>query len=122
MSRYDNPGAIVYVNAEGLKPKGTEQCPTCERHVPRQRMTKHHLKTRKADKYDTELMCRECHSYVHRLFTNKELADPASPLNTVEGLLANPEYAKAVAWIRKQDPRKHPKIHTSNRKRGRRKR
>jgi hypothetical protein len=99
-------------------------CPVCKRQCPPKRMTKHHLKTRKGDKHDTELMCRECHSYIHRLFHNRELSDPKSPLNTVEGLLAHPEYAKAVAWIKTQDPTKHPKIHTSNRKnrKGRKKR
>jgi len=39
---------------------------------------------------------------------------------TVEGLLANEEYAKAISWVRTQDPFKHPKIHNSNRKKGRR--
>jgi len=80
-------------------------------------MTKHHLRTRKADAHLIELICRECHSYIHRLFHNRELADPSSPVNSLEGLLANPEYAKAVSWIKTQDPYKHPKIHTSNRKR-----
>jgi hypothetical protein len=35
------------------------------------------------------------------LFTNKELAEEDSPLNTIEGLLEHPDYAKAVAFIRK---------------------
>lgn len=95
-------------------------CPICERDVPDNRMTRHHLRTRKADKHLIELICRECHSYIHRLFHNRELADPNSPLNTIEGLLANEEYAKAISWVRTQDPLKHPKIHNSNRKKGRR--
>jgi hypothetical protein len=113
---YDCDGTLVL--REGF-------CPVCMRPVPASRMTAHHLKTRskyKGDPQLTELMCRECHSYIHRLFTNKELqVDEA--LGTVEGLLAHPEYAKAVAWIKTQDPTKHPKIRTSNekkRKRGRR--
>ena len=91
-------------------------CPICERNVPEGRMTKHHLKTRKVDKHLVELICRECHSYIHRLFTNGELRDESSPLNTVEGLLAHPEYAKAIKWVRTQDPRKHPKIKNSKKK------
>ena len=91
-------------------------CPICEREVPSDRMTRHHLKTRKADKHLIEVICRECHSYIHRLFTNKELRDESSPLHTVEGLLAHPEYAKAVAFIRTQDPRKHFKIRNSKKK------
>jgi hypothetical protein len=79
-------------------------------------MTKHHLRTRKADKHLIELICRECHSTIHRFFTNGELADPNSPLNSIEGLMQNPRYAKAVAWIAKQDPNKHPKIRTSKQK------
>lgn len=82
-------------------------------------MTRHHLRTRHPKKGDPqliELICRECHSYIHRLFTNQELQDVRSPLNTIEGLMANEQYAKAVKWISKQDPTKHPKIHTSKSK------
>lgn len=102
----------------------TVECPICRRGVPEKRMTRHHLRTRhkrKGDPHLVELICRECHSYIHRLFTNAELQDEDSPLNTIEGLLEHPDYAKAIKWVKKQDPRKHPKIHTSKKK-GRRRR
>jgi len=95
---------------------GRHHCPICERDDPRLRMSAHHLRTRKADKVLTERLCRECHSTVHRMFTNKELADPSLGLDSVEGLLANPEYAKAVAFHRKLEPGRKPAIHTSKNK------
>jgi hypothetical protein len=95
------------------------ECPICEREVPDERATRHHLKTRKVDPRLIEVICEDCHRYIHKLFTNKELADAESPLNTVEGLLEHPEYARAVAFVRTQDPARKLRIRTS-RSRGRR--
>lgn len=92
-------------------------CPICDRDVPEKRMTRHHLKTRKVDQHLIEVICSDCHRYIHRLFTNKELAAADSPLNTVEGLLAHPEFAKAIAFVRKQDPSRHLRIRTAARRR-----
>jgi hypothetical protein len=98
----------------------TTVCPICQRDCPLDYMSKHHLRTRKADRHLVELLCRDCHSTIHRLFTNKELAVEDSPLNSVEGLLENPEYAKAVAFIRKLPPGRRLKIKESNRKKAKR--
>jgi len=97
-------------------------CPTCERDCPKEHTSDHHLRTRKADKNLTEAMCRECHSYIHRLFTNKELADKSLHLDSVEGLLANEVFAKAVKFIKTLPVGRRVKIHESRarrRKRGR---
>jgi hypothetical protein len=67
-------------------------------------MEAHHLKTRRKDKSDTEDVCQACHRQVHALFTNTELRDSRLGLDTVEGLLADPRMAKAVAFIKKQPP------------------
>ena len=91
-------------------------CPTCERDCPEKYMSKHHLRTRRADKHLKEPMCRDCHTFVHRLFTNKELADPELKLDTVEGLLANEEYAKAVKFIRKLPPGRRVRIAQSRKR------
>lgn len=92
------------------------ECPVCERDCPPEYMSKHHLRTRKADRHLVELLCRDCHSFIHRLFTNKELAVDDSPFNTVEGLLAHPDYAKAVAFIRKLPVGRRVQIKESNRR------
>lgn len=89
-------------------------CPTCERDCPDKYMSDHHLRTKKADRDLTELMCRDCHTFVHRLFTNRELADPEMNLDTVEGLLANEDFAKAVRFIRKLPPGRRVQIAESN--------
>jgi len=95
-------------------------CPACERDCPDAYMSKHHLRTKKVDKQATEFMCRDCHHYVHALFTNKQLADPDLGLDTVEGLMARPEYAKAVEFIRKLPPGRRVAIRQSKQRKNRR--
>lgn len=91
-------------------------CPICERDCPERHMSRHHLRTRKADRRLTEKLCNDCHAFIHRLFTNKELAVEDSPLNSIEGLLANPEFAKAVAFIRTQPTNRRIQVANSNRR------
>ena len=83
MKRNEADDGWVIENVEGVGHVLLPKCPVCERVVPRVRMTKHHLKTRKVDQHDIEVICRECHSYIHRLFTNKELRATDSTLNTL---------------------------------------
>ena len=56
--------------------------------------TKFEMNFRRAD------LCHDCHSEIHRYFTNKELAQK---YNTVEKLLANELVMKFVIWVKKQD-------------------
>lgn len=84
--------------------------------MPERRLTLHHLRTKKADPHLTIRICRECHSTIHRFYTNRELAAKDSPLASLEGLLAQEKYAKAVAWIARQDPGRHPRIRNSKSK------
>lgn len=78
-----------------------EFCPTCERSDPALPMEQHHLQTRRKDKCATEDICRECHKTIHGLFQQHELRDPRLGLDTLEGLLANEKFQKAVGFIRK---------------------
>ena len=82
-------------------------------------MTRHHLRTRKGDPRLIEIICEDCHRYIHKLFTNKQLRGEDSPLNTVEGLMENPEFAKAIGFVKTHDPGRRLTIRTSKR-RGRR--
>lgn len=77
------------------------RCEACQRELPEQVMTRHHLRTRKVDPDAVAWLCGPCHKFVHRLYTNKQLAQRCD-LSTVEALLGQPEFAKAVAWIAKQ--------------------
>ena len=79
-------------------------------------MNRHHLKTRKVDKALIEVICADCHDTIHAHFTNRELSDPESILHTIEGLLAHPEFDRAVHFIRKQDPGARVRVRTSKRK------
>jgi predicted transcriptional regulator len=41
------------------------------------------------------LLCRPCHTHVHRVGSNDELAET---LNTAERILAHPAVQKFLAW------------------------
>ncbi|WLP94360.1 HNH endonuclease [Psychrobacter sp. M13] len=76
-------------------------------------LTRHHLiplarhnKTRTqrhfsrvAMKTDIAMLCRPCHSQVHRLFDNHELA---SYYHSVERLQAHSEVKKFINWVKKR--------------------
>lgn len=86
-----------------------DACELCGR---RRRLTFHHLipKTVHANKWFKKRfspdemrrglnLCRQCHSYLHRHFSEKELA---RTLNTREALLANDKVRRWVEWARKR--------------------
>lgn len=80
-------------------------CQLCDRDVSS--LTEHHLvprqhtKRKKLDLGETIDICPACHRQIHVLFDNRRLAEE---LNTVERLQTNPEMAKFLAWVRKQNP------------------
>ena len=94
-------------------------CPLCKRPVP-DLMEKHHLKTRRTDKKDTSLVCRECHKTIHSLFGNHELRNPILELDTLEGLLANERMQKAIKFIKKIPPGEYMRTRESNHRKKRR--
>ena len=55
--------------------------------------------SREAMKTDIAMLCRPCHSQVHRLFDNHELANHYS---TIERLQEHTEVQKFVNWIKKR--------------------
>jgi hypothetical protein len=95
------------------RPEPTVRCPLCERECPREMMQKHHLQTRKVDRFDTELICADCHRHIHAFFGNRHLA---AELCTIEALQAHEEFAKALAFIRKQAPGSRVRVHESKKK------
>ena len=81
-------------------------CPICRRAVPPAFQERHHLIPRslaKRNKYakeekptETIDVCITCGDQIHKLFTEKELADK---YNTLDKLLATPEIQKWGKWI-----------------------
>ena len=96
------------------------ECELCEREMP---LTKHHVypkdehkrlfkkKLRTREELATTInICRQCHSAIHRLFSNKDLA---AKFNTVEALCANEAVLQYIHYIRKQ--RTYTKAEVRNR-------
>jgi flagellar biosynthesis regulator FlbT len=92
----------------------TTPCPLCQRDCPRDMMQRHHLQTRKVDRFNTELICSDCHKHIHAFFENRKVA---RELNTIEALLADDEFQKALKFIRKQAPGSRTTVRTTRRKR-----
>ncbi|MCB1095951.1 MAG: HNH endonuclease [Verrucomicrobiae bacterium] len=81
-------------------------CPLCGREIPAGHGSRHHLTpVLKGGRHGaTELLHNACHSKLHAVFTESELA---RNYNTIEKLLAHEEIAKFVEWIRKRPPEFH---------------
>lgn len=106
---------------EGSSPSSpATSCPLCEREVSKGYLERHHLRTRRTDKDDTEFICRDCHKTIHGLFSNTLLRDPRSNLDSLEGLLANEQFRSALAFIRKTPPGSYMRMRESRQRRKRR--
>ena len=88
------------------------ECPICKRDIPECYQEEHHLiprSIRKRNKYaklreqkrgqDTITVCCSCGDQLHKLFTEKELADN---FRTIVAIVANPEVQNWVKWIQKK--------------------
>jgi hypothetical protein len=64
----------------------------------------------------TETLHRICHRQIHALLTETELA---RDYNTVEALMAHPQIAEFVAWVRDKPPEFATRSRKSQRVRGR---
>lgn len=72
-------------------------CPLCERPIPDSQKDAHHLVPKSKGGKHTEYLHRICHRQIHALFTETELA---KHYNHVDALLAHPEMARFVAWVK----------------------
>ena len=81
-------------------------------------MQRHHLQTRRKDRFDIELICSDCHRCVHAFFTIKELRDDTLELHTIDGLRANEPFARALDYIKSVPP--HRRVRTVQRRSARR--
>lgn len=74
-------------------------CPLCQR--PNYHPSDHHFVPRSRGGRVTRTICRDCHSAIHAVFTNKELAETYS---TADALLGHEAFRRMVAFIARQDP------------------
>ena len=72
-------------------------CPLCGRKIPQSQRDAHHLIPKSKGGRHTEYLHRICHRQIHALFTETELARQFNP---VDALLAHPDIASFVAWVR----------------------
>ena len=92
---------------------GDEQINTCALCGTRHRITFHHLIPKschrnkwfrknfaKTDMKERGIwVCRRCHSFIHKQFSEKQLG---RELNTLERLLSNDKMEAFIQWARKQ--------------------
>ena len=96
-------------------PKQEPVCPLCGRRIPAAQQDAHHLVPRSRGGTRTALLHRICHRQLHALFTETELA---RDFRTVDALLAHPDVARFVAWVRDKPPDFMERTRRSARKAG----
>jgi 5-methylcytosine-specific restriction endonuclease McrA len=87
-------------------------CPLCQRPIPDAQKDAHHLVPKSQGGRHTQYLHRICHRQIHALLSEKELA---RHYNTVEALLALPEIASFVEWVRSKPPEFHERTAKSQR-------
>lgn len=91
-------------------------CPLCERQIPATQKDAHHFIPKSKGGRQTEYLHRICHRQIHALFTETELA---RQYNHVEALLAHPEIAKFVEWVKSKPDNFYERTQKSQRLRSR---
>jgi hypothetical protein len=99
-----------------LPPAQDLVCPLCQRPIAESHKDAHHLVPKSKGGRHTEYLHRICHRQIHALFTENELAREFS---TVEALLAHPEMARFVAWVKTKPADFHERTRKSLRVRRR---
>lgn len=95
--------------------QGDPVCPLCGRPVPPDQRDAHHLVPRSQGGTETAVLHRICHRQVHALLSETELA---RDYPSIEALLAHPEIARFVAWVRTKPPGFMERTRKSARRRG----
>lgn len=72
-------------------------CPLCQRAIPDAQKDAHHLIPKSKGGRHTEYLHRICHRQIHAVLTETELA---RQYNNLETLLAHPEIARFVSWVK----------------------
>ena len=90
-----------------------DTCRLCDREVPRDLITLHHLRPReKGGKAEHRTpLCRPCHKQLHAVFSNSTLA---RSLDRIDLLKTAPQLQGFLTWIRKQKPDRNFRTVMSN--------
>lgn len=94
-------------------PRAPEVCALCGRDTPV--LTEHHLVPRSQGRRQgvrvrdlpTAPLCPACHKFLHRTFSNAELA---GDYRSVDALLSDDRVQRFVAWIRTQPASKGVRV------------
>jgi 5-methylcytosine-specific restriction enzyme A len=94
------------------------QCVMCERAVPRELITLHHLRPKqKGGRADDRVpVCRPCHKQIHATFTNTQLL---RGYDTIPALRQAEPLQPFLKWIRRQNPHRNFRTRMSLSRRGR---
>ncbi len=76
-------------------------CPLCEREIPPDQESRHHLvpKLRGGSKGPIAILHRVCHTKIHSLFSETDLA---RQYHTIDLLLEHKEIRKFVNWVKRR--------------------
>ena len=91
-------------------------CPLCKRDMIEGRsINEHHFipKLKGGKAVDKKTLHKVCHDFLHRTFTESELA---KYYNTPEKCLADESIQKYMKWLSKKDPEFVGSVKTANRK------
>lgn len=94
-------------------PADALRCGLCQRQTPN--LTEHHLIPKsqgrrrgvKIHELPTVMLCGACHKFLHKTFSNAELA---GEFNSVDALLEQESVQKFVVWLSKQPATKGVKV------------
>lgn len=77
-------------------------CPICDRDMwEGPYIDKHHMVPKEKGGRYTEYLHKVCHRKIHSVFSNKELE---KEYNTPEKIIAHPEIAKFIIFVKKKSP------------------
>jgi len=76
-------------------------CPLCERVIPEDQQENHHLVPKSKGGKATVVLHQVCHSQIHAIFTDAQLAKKFS---TIAAILEDPAVQKFVAWVKSKPP------------------
>lgn len=76
-------------------------CPLCERVIPEDEKEAHYLVPKSKGGKTTVYLHPVCHSQIHAVFTDAQLAKKFS---TIDAILEDPAIQKFVAWIKNKPP------------------
>ena len=99
-------------------PDTWKTCPLCDRPIPPGHESRHHLipKVKGGAKGPCAILHPACHSKIHAVLTEAELARSYS---TIEALRSHPEIATFIRWISRRPPELRVKNRSLRKKRSR---